>query len=151
MLVGFASGDDRGAFAHLTGRQNLELFAALFGADRAACCAELKPLAEALCLRELLDMRVARMSSGMKARIGIARALLGRPRVLLLDEPTKSLDESSTERVYELLRRFATGDNAVVLATHSSRDLEATGARVLRVGDGKVSDAGSTHSGQRAP
>jgi ABC-2 type transport system ATP-binding protein len=140
--VGFASGEERSFYLPLSARENLRFFAALHGLDRARCDARVSELEESLGLSELLDLRVDRCSSGMRARLGIARAVLHRPAVLLLDEPTKSLDPAHAERLRAALRTWAGEGTAIVLATHAAEDARALGARVAVVVDGSVSMRG---------
>lgn len=136
--IGFATGDDRGYFLNLTGRENLRLFGGILGMTRDALPAALARLADELDLASFIDEKVAQMSSGMKARLGLARALLGRPRVLLLDEPTKSLDKDGAARVHRVIRASRDEGNAVLFATHSEHEVSAVGAASVRIVDGSV-------------
>lgn len=133
--VGF-SGDDRGLFRRLTGRHNLEFFAALHGFSQRRAAARIDELTEELDLADALDCRIDRCSSGMAARLSLARALLHAPRVLLLDEPTKSLDERHRNTVHGALTRRTRGGSILILATHSAEDARRLGARTALLADG---------------
>lgn len=148
-LVGFASGEERSLFFRLTGRANLEFFGALYGLRRAALTRRIDELADALDLRWFLDRRVDLCSSGMRARLGLARALLHEPRLVLLDEPTKSLDPEHAARMREELRRLAATGVAVVMATHLVAEASTTATRSLWLADGRLErfDAGGLGAG----
>jgi ABC-2 type transport system ATP-binding protein len=138
-LVGLASGEERGFYWRLSGWENLVFFAGLRGlAPRTARARAL----ETLDLVNLLPMAhelVASYSTGMRQRLGIARALLGRPRVLLLDEPTRSLDPVASAGVQALVRNLARGERTTVLmATHSLDEAERICDRVAVLVQGTV-------------
>lgn len=135
-LVGFASGDDRSLFFRLTGRQNLDFFGALHGLRAAERARRIAELARELDLADVLDRRVDRCSSGMRTRIGLARALLHRPSLLLLDEPTKSLDAEHAAQAHAAVRGAVARGAGIVFATHSPAELAslATAAATLEQG-----------------
>lgn len=86
----------------------------------------------------LLAVPPRRLSGGEKQRVALARARVLRPRVLLVDEPTASLDAQARTQVIELLRKTATGDNCVVVACHDRELIELTGARRWHLANGRV-------------
>ncbi|MGH2374402.1 MAG: AAA family ATPase, partial [bacterium] len=78
-------------------------------------------------------------STGMRQRLGIARALLGTPRVLLLDEPTRSLDQHATQRIHDLIRHLAQETGVtVLLATHQPAEAAAVCRRAAILVDGSI-------------
>jgi ABC-type multidrug transport system ATPase subunit len=81
---------------------------------------------------------VARLSSGERQRLALARALCRRPTVLLLDEPTASLDDHATALVEELIRACCSDGMAVLLVTHDRRQAERLTRRLLRLRDGRI-------------
>lgn len=87
----------------------------------------------------LLEVAPVRLSGGEKQRVALARAKVLEPRVLLVDEPTASLDAQARAQVVELLRRTATGDNCVVVACHDRELLELDGARRWHLAGGRIS------------
>jgi ABC-type multidrug transport system ATPase subunit len=114
--------DERSLNWRLTGEENLELFAALYGVPRADRRGAAARLLATIGLTEAAGRRVGTYSSGMKQRLLIARALLSRPSVLLLDEPTRSLDPVSARDFRRFLREEIAGRQGctVVLATHDA-------------------------------
>jgi len=85
-----------------------------------------------------LDWNVARLSSGERQRLAIARALCRHPEALLLDEPTASLDEHATGLVEDLVRACCEERMAVLLVTHDRQQAERMAKRVLRMSNGKT-------------
>lgn len=86
----------------------------------------------------LLRIDPRRLSGGEKQRVALARAKVLDPRVLLVDEPTASLDAQARAQVIELLRKTATGDNCVVVACHDRELMELEGARRWHLEGGKI-------------
>ena len=86
----------------------------------------------------LLQVPPRRLSGGEKQRVALARAKVLDPRVLLVDEPTASLDAQARAQVIELLRKTATGDNCVVVACHDRELMELGGARRWHLAGGKI-------------
>ncbi len=100
-------------------------------------------LLEALGLGEaVLDWSVPRLSTGEKQRLGLARALAGGPRVLLLDEPTSALDEDNTHAVEALLRRRLDDATAILIVTHDPEQARRLQADPLYMRDGRLRETG---------
>ena len=116
--------DERSLNWRLTARENLDLFAALYAVDPREVPARIDQLLDTVGLSDTGNKMVGTFSSGMKQRLLIARSLLARPRVLLLDEPTRSLDPISARRLREFLRTEIIGRQGctVLLATHSAEE-----------------------------
>jgi len=89
---------------------------------------------------EALTWTVARLSSGEKHRLAILRALSLRPRALLLDEPSASLDETSTERLEAVLADQRAAGVPIVLVTHDAAQAERLAARIITMAGGRISD-----------
>jgi UDP-glucose/iron transport system ATP-binding protein len=89
-------------------------------------------------LDDALEWNVARLSSGERQRLAIARALCRGPQALLLDEPTASLDEHATGLVEDLIRACCGEGMAVLLVTHDRRQAERTAKRMLRMSNGCI-------------
>ena len=145
--MGFALNEERSFYWRLTGFQNLEFFAALNDVHGAECRRRIKDLLELVGLDGAGRTRVAGYSCGMRQRLAIARGLIADPDVLILDEPTKSLDPRGA---WELRRLVADeirrrNGKTLLMATHQVDEAEMLCDRVLVVAGGRlVCDAGMT-------
>jgi ABC-type multidrug transport system ATPase subunit len=126
-LVGVSLSQERSFYMRLSARDNLLFFARLRGESSRGARRAVGELEKELELTEILAERADRCSSGMLQQLALARALLGGPRLLLLDEPTRSLDAAAVERLWSALERRPC---AVLLATHRPEDLEHCRGRV---------------------
>jgi ABC-type multidrug transport system ATPase subunit len=141
--VGTASSDDRGLSPRLTVRQNLRFFGALYDLRPADIEARIRTLAERLEASHLLDRAVRTLSGGERARSALMRALLHRPRVVLLDELTRALDPGAAARLRRQLRAMARSDGmAVLFASHDLSEVEALASRVLLLAHGAAAGFG---------
>lgn len=131
--------------------ENVSFDAALTGRETQAFYARLKrePVAKAL---ELLDTvglgaaagrRVDTYSKGMRQRLGLAQALIGRPQVLLLDEPTTGLDPELRQTFYDVIQRLAADGTTVLLSSHALTELEERAGRVIIMNRGFLVADGS--------
>ncbi|HET9794251.1 MAG TPA: ABC transporter ATP-binding protein [Thermoanaerobaculia bacterium] len=123
-------------YGELSGRENLDLFARMIGRDAARRIPELGALVS---LEGRLDDRVSTYSLGMRQRLGLAQALLGEPRVLILDEPANGLDPAGIREIRELLRALA-GERglAIFLSSHLLSEVEQTCDRVAILHRGRI-------------
>jgi ABC-2 type transport system ATP-binding protein len=123
----------------LTVRQNLTVFAELYGVPDVS--ARIAELASALDLTDFLDKWTGRLSSGQKTRVSLAKALLNRPDVLLLDEPTASLDPDTADWVRGHLENYrrSTG-STILLASHNMNEVERLCERVIIMKRGRIED-----------
>ena len=122
-------------YGRLTPRENLELFARLAGlADPQAAVA--RALAEVGLAVE--ERRAAALSVGNQQRLNLASGLLGEPSVLLLDEPTASLDARQRRRLWELVARARAAGGGVLFATHSVDEARRVADRLLVLEEGKL-------------
>jgi ABC-2 type transport system ATP-binding protein len=137
--IGLMVGDERSLYWRLTGRQNLRFFAALHGMRRRAATGRAAELLLAAGLEEVADRRVLGYSSGMRARLLLARALLSDPPVLLLDEPTRNLDPLAASGFRELATGLARErETAILFATHDLHEAVAVATRVVVVSRGQM-------------
>jgi ABC-2 type transport system ATP-binding protein len=136
--VGFAMASERSFFPRLSAIENLEFFAALDNVPRQVRRERIGMLIEATGLAHHADTLVMKFSSGMYQKLSIARALLKKPSVLLLDEPTRSLDPASAEEFHELMRGGLAHGATIVLATHSFEEAVALGDFVAVLRDGRL-------------
>ncbi len=114
----------------LTVGENLELHARLYHMGRDERQKRIRELLEYTELSDVINDHVRRLSGGMKRRLLIARALLHRPRILFLDEPTVALDPQVRRRIWELIRQMARDGATVVLTTHYIEEAEQLCSRV---------------------
>ena len=122
-------------YGHLTARENADLFARLAALDDPRAASEAVLAQVDLTAAE---QRAAQLSVGNQQRLNLALALLGDPDVLLLDEPTASLDPKQRRRLWELLLGRRAGGRTALLATHSLEEATALADRVLLLVDGAV-------------
>ena len=121
-VAGFIDGP--GLYPTLTARQNLTTLARLRGHDEGRRGA-VEALLERVGLDDVADDRVRGFSLGMRQRLGLAAALLGDPRLLVLDEPANGLDPAGKRRVHEVLADLADHGTTVLLSSHRMDDLAA--------------------------
>jgi ABC-2 type transport system ATP-binding protein len=127
-------------YRFMTGRENLEHFARMLGVPRA----EIERVADLVGLGHRLGDRVGTYSLGMRQRLGIAQAMLGSPRVLILDEPTNGLDPAGIREMRILIRRLASEHGlAVFVSSHLLAEVELTCDRVAIIHRGRILRAGS--------
>ncbi len=136
--LGLVLGEERSWYWRLSGRENLQFFAALQGLRRPAARARATELLADIGLVEAADRRFDRYSSGMRARLSLARALLCEPPVLLLDEPTRTLDPMAASLFRNEVRRQAEAGRAVLFATHDLHEAAAVASRVIVMAGGEV-------------
>jgi ABC-2 type transport system ATP-binding protein len=126
----------------LTVRQNLTVYARLYGV--AGVQARIAELADALDLKELLDRPLGELSAGQRTRAGLAKAFINRPQVVLLDEPTASLDPDTADWVRSYLSNYAKEAHATFLiASHNMPEVERLCDQVLMLRKGRIVDQGS--------
>lgn len=135
--VGLARGDSSSLYARLTLRANLAFFAALHGLSGRAAEEAVASALRRVDLQEVADRQASALSSGMSCRALLARALLGEPRVLLIDEVERSLDQAARIRALEVARAVAAQGAAVLWATHD-RDVVEAADRELRMERGRL-------------
>jgi ABC-2 type transport system ATP-binding protein len=136
--VGFAVAAERSFFPRLTVRENLDFFAALEDIPRRERPVRVKTVLSDVDLTEAAPKQVMKLSSGMYQRLGIARALIKRPSVLLLDEPTRSLDPSAAGNLWGLVRELSSGGITIVLATHNFAEAVAVADRIAVLQRGEL-------------
>ncbi|MEK6375577.1 MAG: ABC transporter ATP-binding protein [Acidobacteriota bacterium] len=127
-------------YRFMTGRENLQHFARMLGAD----AAEIERVASLVSLAHRLDQRVGTYSLGMRQRLGIAQAMLGSPRVLILDEPANGLDPAGIREIRELLRQLAEERQmSVFVSSHLLGEVELMCDRVAIIHHGRILKEGS--------
>ena len=137
-ILGAVLTGERSIYWKLSGRENLEYFAALYHLPPKVAKARVEELLTRLNLEARADEYVERYSSGMKQRIGIAKALLANPPVLLLDEPTVGLDPQSARNLRELILSVKAEGRTVLLTTHYMEEADLLCDRIGIVDAGKI-------------
>ncbi|MFJ6013237.1 ABC transporter ATP-binding protein [Streptomyces sp. NPDC092952] len=137
-VAGFVDGP--GLYPSLTARQNLAALAALGG--HGASPAAVGEALDEVGLTEVADDRTRGFSLGMRQRLGLAAALLSRPRLLVLDEPSNGLDPAGKQHVHGVLNRLAERGSSIVLSSHRMDDLEALCSEVTILATGRVAFSG---------
>jgi len=123
----------------LTVRQNLSVFAQLYAVKDID--GRIDSLAAELELTDFLDRPTGKLSAGQKTRVSLAKALLNKPEVLLLDEPTASLDPDTADWVRSRLERYRAAQGAtVLLASHNMAEVERLCERVIIMKKGRIED-----------
>jgi ABC-2 type transport system ATP-binding protein len=133
-VAGFVDGP--GLYPSLTARQNLAALAALRGRD--ARTAGIDEVLDQVGLTDVADDRANGFSLGMRQRLGLAAALLTKPRLLVLDEPSNGLDPAGKKQVHGVLTRLAAQGTSVVLSSHRMDDVEALCSEVTILATGRA-------------
>ncbi|GAB3330280.1 ABC transporter ATP-binding protein [Micromonospora halotolerans] len=133
-VAGFVDGP--GLYPSLTARQNLAALAGL--RDHGPRTAGIDDVLDQVGLADVADDRASGFSLGMRQRLGLAAALLAKPRLLVLDEPSNGLDPAGKKHVHGVLTRLAEDGTSVVLSSHRMDDLEALCSEVTILATGRV-------------
>jgi ABC-2 type transport system ATP-binding protein len=126
-------------YRFMTGRENLEHFARMLGVSGG----EIERVAALVNMDHRLDQKVGTYSLGMRQRLGIAQAMLGSPRLLILDEPANGLDPAGIREIRELLRQLATTGLAVFVSSHLLAEVELMCDRVAIIHKGRLLQTGT--------
>jgi ABC-2 type transport system ATP-binding protein len=126
----------------LTSRQNLTVYANLYGLDRVS--ERVEKVARELDITQFLERPSGSLSAGQKTRVALAKALINEPRLLLLDEPTASLDPDTGDWIRTYLETYAKESGAaILLASHNMAEVERLCDQALMMKEGLVVDRGS--------
>ncbi len=142
--VGLASAEERTFYWRLTVEENLLFFARLHGLPDAEARARIAELLDHFELTTLARKRFGTLSTGNKQRMTVARALLNRPPILLLDEPTRSLDPLAAAQMRVMISQLATEEHVTVLLTsHNLAEIEQLCPRVAIISGGRIRTIGT--------
>ena len=136
--LGTVLAGERSIYWKLTGRENLEYFAALYHIPPAIAKKRVEELIERMEIKDRANELVEKYSTGMRQRIAIAKALLARPPILLLDEPTLGLDPQAARRVRELIAELKQEGHTILLTTHYMEEADQLSDRIGIIDTGKV-------------
>ncbi|MEI6665639.1 MAG: ABC transporter ATP-binding protein [Chloroflexota bacterium] len=136
--IGIVFGGDRGLYWRLTGRENLEYWAALYHVPQAETKRRVDSLLERVGLTERADYRVETYSRGMKQRLHLARGLIADARMLFLDEPTTGMDPVAAHEFRDLILELRSQGRTILLTTHDMAEAEALCDAVAFIDRGQV-------------
>lgn len=126
-------------FPHMTAYENIHFAAAARKVDSAAFERQLEAIAKKLRIEHLLNKKAPLLSGGEQQRVAMARAVVGKPRMLFLDEPFSALDEELKQESRELVRDFIKEQKIpVLLITHDKRDVDVLGDKVFEIKNGQL-------------
>ena len=139
LQIGYHTGADACFYSRLSARENLMLFAGLNNLSRSQASQRIAQLAEPFGIEKLLDRQVRTLSTGNIHRLGLARAMLHRPSVLVLDEPTRSLDPlAAAEFRRFLLQQLAEGGTTMIFASHTLAEVEQLAGKIAVLDEGRL-------------
>jgi ABC-2 type transport system ATP-binding protein len=136
--LGTVLAGERSIYWKLSGRENLEYFAALYHIPAEVTKKRVEELIERMEIKDRANELVEKYSTGMRQRIAIAKALLARPPILLLDEPTLGLDPQAARRVRELIAELKQEGHTILLTTHYMEEADQLSDRIGIIDTGKV-------------
>ncbi len=144
-MIGFVSSQERSFYWRLTGRQNLEFFSSLYGLNKKETSARVEYLFRLFEI-EYADKRFDTYSSGMKQKLSLVRALLQDPEILLLDEPTKSLDITTAINLHSFIKNKLSVEQkkTIVYTTHSIQEAQSLGDSYIIMDRGEIKAEGNT-------
>lgn len=136
--LGTVLAGERSIYWKLTARENLEYFAALYHIPPAVARRRIDELLERMELTARANDLVEKYSTGMKQRVAISKALLARPPIILLDEPTLGLDPQAARRVRELVTELKAEGHTILLTTHYMEEADQLSDRIGIIDQGKI-------------
>lgn len=136
-LVGLAT-QDLAIYPELTARENLTFFGRLYGLHGVDLLSRVDELLEAVALTDRADHRAGTFSGGMKRRLNLAAAVIHRPRLLLLDEPTTGVDPQSRNHIFERVKAFNAAGLTVIYTSHYMEEVQTLCTRIAILDGGQV-------------
>jgi ABC-2 type transport system ATP-binding protein len=147
--LGTVLAGERSIYWKLTGRENLEYFAALNHIPSAIAKKRVDDLVERMELKDRANELVEKYSTGMRQRVAIAKALLARPPILLLDEPTLGLDPQAARNLRELIAQLKQEGHTILLTTHYMEEADLLSDRIGIIDTGKIIALDTPHGLKR--
>ena len=139
-LIGYAP-QQQGLYNSFSGRRFLSYMAALKGISKKDAGDEIDRVLSYVNMQDAADRAIGGYSGGMKQRILIAQAILGCPKLIVLDEPTAGLDPKERVRVREQIKALS-GDKIILVSTHVVSDIAPIAGEILLIRDGNIIDRG---------
>ncbi|RMG40025.1 MAG: ATP-binding cassette domain-containing protein [Planctomycetota bacterium] len=140
--IGFMSGNT-GVYDRMTAREMVEFFGRLHGLDNRMLQRRVDAIFETLQMHDFADVLGSKMSTGMKQKVSIARAVVHDPPVLIFDEPTTGLDVLVARKVLQAIERFRAQGKSIILSTHIMREVEKLCDRVAIIHRGRILTLGT--------
>ena len=140
--IGFAP-QQQGLYEEFTGRRFLAYMGTLKGITKKTLKEEIERVARAVNLFNELDKKIGAYSGGMKQRILIAQAIMGNPKILIMDEPTAGLDPKERVRIRELLYSMAK-EKIILVATHVVTDIQSISKEIIIIKSGNIIEVGTS-------
>ena len=139
-LVGLVTSNERSFYWRLTGRQNLEFFAELYHIPQREGWLWMNELLNLLGLADMADERFDRYSTGQKQRLALARGLLSKPRILLMDEPTKGVDPIGAAAIVTIIREqvIRLWNPTILVTSHNLSEIERLCRRIALMNHGRI-------------
>ncbi|MCP3979602.1 MAG: ABC transporter ATP-binding protein [bacterium] len=143
--IGLVHSDERSFYWRLSGRENLRFFARIYDLESRDIMPRIDELLRRVDMFDAADRPFSDYSSGMKQRMAIARALLHDPPILLMDEPTRSLDPASSLELRQFIQEelCARDGKTILITSHDLREIEALADRIAILAKGKVQQIGT--------
>lgn len=141
--IGFAP-QQQGLYDEFTGRRFLSYMGTLKGIAKSDLKLEIERVSKAVNLFEELDKKIGAYSGGMKQRILIAQAIMGSPKILIMDEPTAGLDPKERVRIRELLDEISR-DKIILVATHVVSDIQSISKEIIIIKTGNIVEKGTSN------
>ena len=129
---------DIGVYERFSGRENLRYFGELYGLSKETLEDRINELSNLLEMRDFIDRKAGKYSTGMKQKLAIARSVIHDPKVLIFDEPTAGLDVLASQTVLNFMRQSKKPGGCVIFSTHQMHDAEKLCDRVVIIHKGKV-------------
>ena len=127
----------------LTVKQNLEVYARLYGIEDFN--SRIEEISEDLNLEPFINRKNGELSSGQKNRVSLAKSLINKPKILLLDEPTASLDPDTGDYIRSYLEKYKSENNiSILLASHNMDEVMRLSDNVLMMKEGQIIDQGTS-------
>lgn len=139
--IGFAP-QQQGLYDEFTGRRFLSYMGTLKGISKDSLNSEIERVSKAVNLFNELDKKMGAYSGGMKQRILIAQAIMGSPKILIMDEPTAGLDPKERVRIRELLAEISS-DKIILVATHVVSDIQSIAKEIIMIKKGNIIEKGT--------
>jgi len=129
---------DVGVYERFSGRENLQYFGELYGLSGDNLKNRINELSELLDMKDFIDRKAGKYSTGMKQKLAIARSVIHDPKVLIFDEPTSGLDVLASQTVRNFMVKSKQAGKCVIFSTHQMHDAEKLCDRVVIIHKGKV-------------